>query len=138
MSVDTLRETFHINRVTPDKIQDFLTAQTYRPEITKAKEKIKSLPWVLLQSVCKRPIRQGKSPSYAEEAGLPCIKPKNTNEMIVSLEELSYNHTENKEEGARQQLQRADIVNTRSGPGTKGRASTFQSADEFYTSAHLF
>jgi len=38
MSVDTLRETFHINRVTPDKIQDFLTAQTYRSEITKAKE----------------------------------------------------------------------------------------------------
>jgi len=138
MSVDTLRETFHINRVTPDKIQDFLTAQTYRPEITKAKEKIKSLPWVLLQSVCKRPIRQGKSPSYAEEAGLPCIKPKNTNEMIVSLEELSYIHPASKDEVAGQRLQRGDIVITRSGSGTIGRASIFLSDEEVYTNDHLF
>src|SRR5690606_34104675 len=138
MSVDTLRETFHINRVTPDKIQDFLTAQTYRPEITKAKEKIKSLPWVLLQSVCKRPIRQGKSPSYAEEVGLPCIKPKNTNEMIVSLEELSYIHPASKDEVAGQRLQRGDIVITRSGSGTIGRASIFLSDEEVYTNDHLF
>lgn len=138
MSVDTLRETFHINRVTPDKIQDFLTAQTYRPEITKAKEKIKTLPWVLLQNVCKRPIRQGKSPSYAEDAGLFCIKPKNTNEMIVSLEELSYIQPASKDEVAGQRLQRGDIVITRSGSGTIGRASIFLSDEEVYTNDHLF
>ena len=138
MSVDTLRETFHINRVTPDKIQDFLTAQTYRPEITKAKEKIKSLPWVFLQSVCKRPIRQGKSPSYADDAGLLCIKPKNTNEMIVSLEELSYIQPASKDEVAGQRLQKGDIVITRSGSGTIGRASIFLSDKEVYTNDHLF
>lgn len=138
MSVDTLRETFHINRVTPDKIQDFLTAQTYRPEITKAKEKIKSLPWVFLQSVCKRPIRQGKSPSYAGDAGLLCIKPKNTNEMIVSLEELSYIQPATKDEVAGQRLQNGDIVITRSGSGTIGRASIFLSDKEVYTNDHLF
>jgi type I restriction enzyme S subunit len=138
MSVDTLRETFHINRVTPDKIQDFLTAQTYRPEITKAKEDIKALPWVFLQHVCKRPIRQGKSPSYADDTGLLCIKPKNTNEMIVSLEELSYIQPASKDEVAGQRLQRGDIVITRSGSGTIGRASIFLSDEEVYTNDHLF
>lgn len=138
MSVDTLRETFHINRITPDKIQDFLTAQTYRPEITKAKEKIKSLPWVFLQSVCKRPIRQGKSPSYADDAGLLCIKPKNTNEMIVSLEALSYIQPASKDDIAGQRLQNGDIVITRSGSGTIGRASIFLSDKEVYTNDHLF
>ena len=138
MSVDTLREAFHINRVTPDKIQDFLTAQTYRPEITKAKEKIKTHPWVFLQSVCKRPIRQGKSPSYAANAGLLCIKPKNTNEMIVSLEELSYIQPGSKDEVAGQRLQKGDIVITRSGSGTIGRASIFLSDEEVYTNDHLF
>jgi type I restriction enzyme S subunit len=138
MSVDTLRETFHINRITPDKIQDFLTAQTYRPEITTAKEKIKTLPWVPLQSVCKRPIRQGKSPSYAEDSGLLCIKPKNTNEMIVSLEELSYIQLASKDEVAGQRLQKGDIVITRSGSGTIGRASIFLSDKEVYTNDHLF
>lgn len=138
MSVDTLRETFHINRVTPDKIQDFLTAQTYRPEITKAKEDIKALPWVFLQQVCKRPIRQGKSPSYADDAGLLCIKPKNTNEMIVSLDELSYIQPASKDEVAGQRLQRGDIVITRSGSGTIGRASIFLSDEEVYTNDHLF
>ncbi|HBO5504241.1 hypothetical protein OD762_17125 [Pseudomonas aeruginosa] len=138
MSVDTLRETFHINRVTPEKIQDFLTAQTYRPEITKAKEDIKALPWVFLQHVCKRPIRQGKSPSYADDTGLLCIKPKNTNEMIVSLEELSYIQPASKDEVAGQRLQRGDIVITRSGSGTIGRASIFLSDEEVYTNDHLF
>lgn len=138
MSVDTLRETFHINRVAPDKIQDFLTAQTYRPEITKAKEKIKSLPWLYLQSVCKRPIRQGKSPLYTEGTGLICIKPKNTNEMIVSLAETDRINSSTKEEVAGQRLQHSDIVITRSGSGTIGRASLFLSDDEVYTNDHLF
>jgi type I restriction enzyme S subunit len=138
MSVDTLRETFHINRVTPDKIQDFLTAQTYRPEITNAKEKIKSLPWSYLQSVCRRPIRQGKSPTYADDAGLICIKPKNTNEIIVSLDDTSYISTSTKDEVSGQRLQRGDIVITRSGSGTIGRASIFLSDEEVYTNDHLF
>lgn len=138
MSVDTLRETFHINRITPDKIQDFLTAQTYRSEITKAKEDITALPWVFLQHACKRPIRQGKSPSYADDTGLLCIKPKHTNEMIVSLEELSYIQPASKDDVAGQRLERGDIVITRSGSGTIGRASIFLSDEEVYTNDHLF
>ena len=138
MSVDTLRETFHINRVTPDKIQDFLTAQTYRPEITKAKEKIKSLPWTHLQNVCKRSIRQGKSPTYADGAGLICIKPKNTNEMIVSLDDTDRIDESTKDEVSGQKLHRGDIVITRSGSGTIGRASIFLAEEEVYTNDHLF
>lgn len=47
MSVDTLRETFHINRISTSDLQDFLTAQTYRPEITQAKNHILSLKKLL-------------------------------------------------------------------------------------------
>jgi len=102
------------------------------------KEKIKSLPWSYLQTVCKRPIRQGKSPSYANEEGLICIKPKNTNEMIVSLDETSFINISTKDEVASQRLQRGDIVITRSGSGTIGRASIFLSDEEVYTNDHLF
>lgn len=138
MSVDTLRESFHINRVTSDEIQDFLTAQTYRPEITRAKEKIKSLRWTPLQNVCKRPIRQGKSPTYTEGAGLTCIKPKHTTEMIVSLQETDCIDPITKDEVARQRLEYGDIVITRSGAGTIGRASIFSYNKEVYTNDHLF
>ena len=138
MSVDTLRESFHINRVSPDKIQDFLTAQTYRPEITLAKEKIRSLSWTYLQDVCKRPIRQGKSPSYIEGSGLTCIKPKHTTEMIVCLEETDFIDPTTIDEIAGQQLQNGDIVITRSGAGTIGRASLFLSEEKVYTNDHLF
>lgn len=50
MSVDTLRETFHINRISTSDLQDFLTAQTYRPEITQAK--IIFLAWKIAH--CRR------------------------------------------------------------------------------------
>lgn len=138
MAVDALRETFHINRVSPEKLEDFLTAQTYRPEITRAKEKIESLTWGELQSFCRRPIRQGKSPTYVDGQGLTCIKPKHTSEMIVSFEETDNIDPRSKGKVAGQRLLHGDIVITRSGAGTIGRASLFLSRDEVYTNDHLF
>lgn len=138
MSVDTRREAHHINRVRPADIQDFLTAQTYRPEVVKAKEKVQSLTWKPLQSVCKHPIRQGKSPTYCEGGELICIKPKHTNEMIVSLEGADFIDPATLSNVAGQRLEPGDIVITRSGSGTIGRASLFLSDVEVYTNDHLF
>ena len=137
MSVDTLRETFHINRINSFELQDFLTAQTYRPEITKAKNHILSLENCTLQSVCTKKIQQGKSPKYASE-GLKCIKPRNTNNMLVSLEDIDWIDVSTKEKNQNQKLSYSDIVITRSGSGTIGRASIYSYQDEVYTNDHLF
>ncbi|MCO1333154.1 restriction endonuclease subunit S [Microbulbifer sp. OS29] len=138
MSVDTLRETFHINRISHQDLQDFLTAQTYRPEITEAKRKIRSLPWANLQGVCSKPIRQGKSPKYLENTGLVCVKPKNTNDMLVSLEDTDFIDPLTVDQINNQKLKYGDIVITRSGSGTIGRASIYSGQHDVYTNDHLF
>lgn len=137
MSVDTLRETFHINRISTYDLQDFLTAQTYRSEITQAKNHILSLNNCALQAVCTKPIQQGKSPKYAEK-GLKCIKPKNTNDMLVSIEDIDWIDAETKDQIQKQKLAYGDIVITRSGSGTIGRASIYCYHEEAYTNDHLF
>ncbi|WP_276971859.1 restriction endonuclease subunit S [Tatumella ptyseos] len=137
MSVDTLRETFHINRISTSDLQDFLTAQTYRPEITQAKNHILSLKNCSLQAVCTKPIQQGKSPKYAEK-GLKCIKPKNTNDMLVSIEDIDWIDSSTKDQIQKQKLGYGDIVITRSGSGTIGRASIYCYSEEAYTNDHLF
>lgn len=138
MSVDTLRENFHINRISVKDLQDFLTAQTYRPEITDVKHKILALNHVSLQSVCSKPIRQGKSPKYTENTGLICIKPRNTNDMLVSAEEVDWIEPSTKAEIQNQKLVYGDVVITRSGSGTIGRASVYPYAEEAYVNDHLF
>ncbi|ENG2899078.1 restriction endonuclease subunit S [Escherichia coli] len=137
MSVDTLRETFHINRISTSDLQDFLTAQTYRPEITQAKNHILSLKNCSLQAVCTKPIQQGKSPKYAEK-GLKCIKPKNTNDMLVSIDDIDWIDSSTKDQIQKQMLAYGDIVITRSGSGTIGRASIYCYSEEAYTNDHLF
>lgn len=137
MSVDTLRETFHINRISTSDLQDFLTAQTYRPEITQAKNHILSLKNCSLQAVCTKPIQQGKSPKYAEK-GLKCIKPKNTNDMLVSIDDIDWIDSSTKDQIQKQKLGYGDIVITRSGSGTIGRASIYCYSEEAYTNDHLF
>ncbi len=137
MSVDTLRETFHINRISTSDLQDFLTAQTYRPEITQAKNHILSLKNCSLQAVCTKPIQQGKSPKYAEK-GLKCIKPKNTNDMLVSIDDIDWIDSSTKDQIQKQKLAYGDIVITRSGSGTIGRASIYRYSEEAYTNDHLF
>jgi type I restriction enzyme S subunit len=138
MSVDTLRETFHINRISTNDLGGFLTAQTYRPEITGAINKVRSLRYVKLQSVCDTPIRQGKSPKYIDGAGLKCIKPKNTRNLIVDLSSCDSIDVSTIDDIRRQKLEYGDIVITRSGSGTIGRASIYTGEEDVYTNDHLF
>ncbi|MBD1388977.1 restriction endonuclease subunit S [Neiella sp. HB171785] len=137
MSVDTLRESFHINKISSQDLGDFLTAQTYRPEITEVKNHILTLVSEPMQNVCDRAIRQGKSPKYAT-AGLTCIKPKNTREMIVSIDDVDYIDESTYEEVKNQELQYGDVVVTRSGSGTIGRASMYSYDEPAFTNDHLF
>lgn len=138
MSVDTLRETFHINRISTAELEDFLTAQTYRPEVTEARNKVQSLNHVGLQSVCETPIRQGKSPKYVETEGLTCIKPKNTRGLIVELADCDMIDAKTECQVRRQKLEYGDVVITRSGSGTIGRASIFTGDSDVYINDHLF
>ena len=128
MSVDTLRETFHINRISNFYLQDFLTAQTYRPEITAAKKHILGLNNCTLQSVCTKLIQQGKSPKYSSE-GLKCLKPRNTNTMLVSIDDIDWIDISTKEKIQNQRVSYGDILITRSGSGTIGRASIYPYKD---------
>ncbi|WP_425341432.1 restriction endonuclease subunit S [Escherichia coli] len=125
------------NRISTSDLQDFLTAQTYRPEITQAKNHILSLKNCSLQAVCTKPIQQGKSPKYAEK-GLKCIKPKNTNDMLVSIDDIDWIDSSTKDQIQKQKLAYGDIVITRSGSGTIGRASIYCYSEEAYTNDHLF
>lgn len=138
MSVDTLRETFHINRISNFYLQDFLTAQTYRPEITAAKKHILGLNNCTLQSVCTKLIQQGKSPKYSSE-GLKCLKPRNTNTMLVSIDDIDWIDISTKEKIQNQKVSYGDILITRSGSGTIGRASIYPYKDDnIYVNDHLF
>lgn len=137
MSVDKFRDEFHINRIAISDLQDFLTAQTYRPEITVAKRYIFTLPNCVLQSLCTKPIQQGKSPKYAS-SGLKCIKPKNTNDMLVTIDDVDWIDSSTKDQAKKQRLLYGDIVITRSGSGTIGRASIYSYQEEAYTNDHLF
>ena len=90
-----------------------------------------------LQAVCTKPIQQGKSPKYAEK-GLKCIKPKNTNDMLVSIDDIDWIDSSTKDQIQKQKLAYGDIVITRSGSGTIGRASIYCYSEEAYTNDHLF
>jgi type I restriction enzyme S subunit len=138
MSVDTKRENFHVNRVEVDKLSDFLTAQTYRPEITEALAKIKSFGnWKHLNELCAEPIRQGVSPVYAEK-GYPCLKSKHTRNLIVDKTNYDFVTEEFSVDKAHLKVKNEDVLITRSGAGTIGRASIYFGHECPLTNEHLF
>ncbi|WP_233989488.1 restriction endonuclease subunit S [Pectobacterium brasiliense] len=124
MSVDILRETFHINRIKPSELDDFLTAQTYRPEITEAIEKICSKNVQTLQQICSERISQGPTPTYGKE-GNACLKSKHTNELITSEPEGDLVAPEWAEGKEKYRVKKDDVVIARKGTGTIGRVSIY-------------
>ncbi|MBR9728283.1 restriction endonuclease subunit S [Shewanella intestini] len=137
MSVDTERELFHLNFIKPGEIQDFLSAQTYRPAITRAYDVIHELNNIPLQQLSTVPIRQGGTPHFSEN-GFPCIKSKQTRGILLSEkghETVDPTHSKNK---AIVHLEREDIVITRQGAGTIGRASIYLSNERSYITDSLF
>jgi len=136
-SVDSERERCHINRISASEVEDFLTAQTYRPEITQAYERLAGCGSEILQDVCVQPIRQGATPKFAER-GSRCLKSKQTRDMIIDdigFETVDPSDPDNK---SIVRLVSGDVVITRQGAGTVGRASLFLGDVETYITDSLF
>lgn len=136
MAVDDLRENFHINRVQPSELQDFLTAQTYRPDITVAYQKINTLPNKTLQKLCNSRIQQGSTPIYSIE-GLLCLKSKQVGEVVISEDTDTYVNKEWAKKNLKSKVSSGDILLTRQGTGTIGRAGIYFSSGA-YTNDSLF
>ncbi|EPK4790541.1 restriction endonuclease subunit S [Enterobacter hormaechei subsp. hoffmannii] len=136
-SVDIEREFFHINTVSTLAIEDFLSAQTYRPAITDAFDKITSKKFSTLQSISLEPIRQGATPKFSA-IGKKCIKSKQTRDLF--LDETGYEIVDPDDEQNKRivRLKRNDILVTRQGAGTVGRASIFLDDEETYITDSLF
>ncbi|WP_248465053.1 restriction endonuclease subunit S [Pectobacterium versatile] len=137
MSVDTLRETFHINRIKPNSLDDFLTAQTYRPEITATFLKISRLKCQSLQALADNKISQGPTPVYAN-AGKPALKSKHTVDMITESPQGDLVCPNWADEKKKFLIKRNDLVITRKGSGTIGRASIFFGNDPLNSDDSLF
>lgn len=136
-SVDNERENCHINRIEPSEIEDFLTAQTYRPEITQAYDSVIEFDYARLQDVCVQPIRQGATPKFSEQ-GFKCLKSKQTREMIIDDVGFEIVDPSDPENSSIVRLVRGDVVITRQGSGTVGRASLFLDDVETYVTDSLF
>ncbi|MEZ9072351.1 hypothetical protein AB4086_13180 [Vibrio splendidus] len=137
MAVDSERETFHINKVLVSSIEDFLTAQTYRPAITEAYKKIEITEFNRLGSLTTTRIRQGKTPVFSSE-GTKCLKSSQTRSIL--LDEYGY-ETVNpyiEENRGLVKLENEDLVITRQGAGTIGRISIFLSQEEYFITDSLF
>ncbi|MFZ3430463.1 restriction endonuclease subunit S [Vibrio harveyi] len=136
-SVDTEREFYHINTVATDAIEDFLSAQTYRPAITEAFDIITSTKHSSLQAMSLEPIRQGATPKFSR-IGKKCIKSKQTRALF--LDEAGYETVDPDDEQNKRivRLKRNDILVTRQGAGTVGRASIFIDDEETYITDSLF
>jgi type I restriction enzyme, S subunit len=138
MAVDSLRDTFHVNRIKPDEIGLLLSAQSYRPEITQAKKQIRSLGnWQTLQSICNEPITQGQSPVYSQ-TGYPCLKTRHILGIVVSADNPDYMTLESAKELEKYAVKYQTILMNRSGVGSIGRVSIYLRNDEPRINEHLF
>lgn len=136
-SVDNERELTHINRVSSVDIEDFLTAQTYRPEITRALEVATSGKHEPLQRLCMQPIRQGTTPKFSRH-GKNCLKAKQTREVIIDDAGFETVDPSDPDNRSIIRLVDGDIVISRQGAGTVGRASIFLGDSETYITDSLF
>lgn len=136
MAVDDLRENFHINRISPSELQDFLTAQTYREDITIAYQKIYDLPNMTLQQLCSLKIQQGSTPIYSDKGPL-CLKSKQVGEVVVNESSDTYVDEDWANKNLKSKVSSGDILLTRQGTGTIGRAGLYMGAGA-YTNDSLF
>jgi len=138
MAVDSQRNIFHFNTVTADDIGLIMTAQSYRPAITTAVRQIKEFgEYQVLQSLCNQPIRQGKSPIYAD-CGHPCLKTRHIVNILASKENLDYATKDSAQRGKQYAVGNENILMNRSGAGSIGRVSIYFGSDKPLTDDHLF
>jgi hypothetical protein len=137
-SIDAHRETKHANRVAPAEITSLLTASSYRPEITEAIAHIQSRRWAPLGALCKEPIVQGRTPTYATAGrGYPCLKTRHVSGLFVNDDDPDLVTFECLEELARFRVAPETILMNRSGAGSVGRCAVYLSDRFPLTNEHL-
>jgi type I restriction enzyme S subunit len=136
MAVDSLRETRHINRISPRDIGVLWSAQSYRPDITAAVRKIRSMAWRPLAELCVNPIGPGPHPSFAP-TGHPCLKTKNVLGVVVDTNEMDFVDPNNITRWPHYLIESEDLVLNITGSGSIGRIGIYFGNDRPLTNQHL-
>ncbi len=136
MAVDSLRETRHINRISPRDIGVLWSAQSYRPDITAAIRKIRSMAWRPLVDLCVNPIGPGPHPSFVP-VGHPCLKTKNVLGTLVDTNEVDFVGLDDVRRWPHYLIEREDLVLNITGSGSIGRIGIYFGNDRPLTNQHL-
>ena len=135
MSVDKLRGSKHINRIAPSDIGLLMSAQSYRPEITQAIRKIKSLNWSSLQEVVANTISPGPHPKYG--GSYPCLKTKNVDGLLATHEPADYADSSVFKDLNKVTVKEGDLLINLTGAGSIGRVSVYYGKDKPITNQHI-
>lgn len=135
MSVDKLRGSKHINRIAPSDIGLLMSAQSYRPEITQAIRKIKSLNWSSLQELVVNTISPGPHPKYG--GSYPCLKTKNVDDLLATHEPADYADSSVFKDLNKVTVKEGDLLINLTGAGSIGRVSVYYGKDKPITNQHI-
>lgn len=135
MSVDKLRGSKHINRIAPSDIGILMSAQSYRPEITQAIRKIKSLNWSSLQELVVNTISPGPHPKYG--GSYPCLKTKNVDDLLATHEPADYADSSVFKDLKKVTVKEGDLLINLTGAGSIGRVSVYYGKDKPITNQHI-
>ena len=135
MSVDKLRGTQHINRVSPSDVGLLMSAQSYRPEITQAIRKIKSLNWLTLQEIVVNTISPGPHPKYG--GTYPCLKTKNVDGLLATHEPADYADVNVFKDLNKVTVKKGDLLINLTGAGSIGRVAVYYGDDKPITNQHI-
>lgn len=135
MSVDKLRGSKHINRISPPDVGLLMSAQSYRPEITQAIRKIKSLNWRPLQDLVTNTISPGPHPKYG--GSYPCLKTKNVDGLLATHEPADYADASVFKDLSKVTVKKGDLLINLTGAGSIGRVSVYYGDDKPITNQHI-
>lgn len=135
MSVDKLRGSYHVNRVSPNEIGLLLSAQSYRPAVTEAVNKIKEGEWRTLQSLISNVISPGPHPKY--DGSYPCLKTKNVQDLIANTSPADWADVSSINDLAKVQVGKGDLLINLTGAGSIGRVSVYYGSDLPITNQHI-
>jgi type I restriction enzyme S subunit len=135
MSVDKLRGSYHVNRVSPNEIGLLMSAQSYRPAVTQAINKIKEGEWRTLQSLISNVISPGPHPKY--DGGYPCLKTKNVQDLIADTTPADWADVSSINDLAKVQVCKGDLLINLTGAGSIGRVSVYYGDDLPITNQHI-
>ncbi|HAS8156773.1 TPA: hypothetical protein I7722_01055 [Vibrio vulnificus] len=135
MSVDKLRGSYHVNRVSPNEIGLLLSAQSYRPAVTKAINKIKEGEWRTLQSLISNVISPGPHPKY--DGSYPCLKTKNVQDLIADTSPADWADVSSINDLEKVQVGKGDLLINLTGAGSIGRVSVYYGSDLPITNQHI-